>query len=159
MPNAHPKAGWAFLAIACAGVICCSSAAAATTAAAAAVAAVVAAVPAGTAAGVAAAAIVAPAAVAAAAEQDDKDQNQPQATVAPTTITVTHRQEPPIQDGDLSAGLSSSYAVGAGMCAHSFFLPRMVSVALQHRSARSDCVAAGSFKAPSQWAQNSSTEL
>lgn len=37
--------------------------------------------------------------------------------------------------------------------------PRMVRVVLQHRSSRSDRVAAGIFSAPWHWGQVSSTEL
>ena len=72
-------------------------------AAAAVVAAVAAAIiPATTVVAAATAAVIPTAAVrtTAAAEDDDQDQNDPQAAVTTPTVVTTHRQLPPVRDGD-----------------------------------------------------------
>ena len=48
----------------------------------------------------AAAVVAAPVTVAAAAAQNNKDQNDPQAAVTTPTVVTTHRQLPPVRDGD-----------------------------------------------------------
>lgn len=102
---------------------------------------------------------------AAAAADENEDEDDPQAAVAAPTVVPTHKLEPPVRDGDRRA-VSVHLMPQEGRCApetaYSSPLgrsPRMSSVGLQQRSSRSDMVAAGSFKAPPQRAQNSSTEL
>lgn len=136
-------------------------------AAAATVAAAVVVIVAATAAAIVVAATAAGAAAgaAAAAADENEDEDDPQAAVAAPTVVPTHKLEPPVRDGDRRA-VSVHLMPQEGRCApetaYSSPLgrsPRMSSVGLQQRSSRSDMVAAGSFKAPPQRAQNSSTEL
>lgn len=112
---------------------------------------------------VAATAAGAAAGAAAAAADEDQDQDDPQAAIAAPTVVPTHKLEPPVRDGDRPA-VSVHLMPQEGRCApeaaySSGWSPRMSRVGLQQRSSKSDIVAAGSFKAPPQRAQNSSTEL